>query len=172
MSRIVLLPARAFRRRANFGSRAHQHGVVLFVGLIMLLLLSLIGITAMQVSLLQERMAGNFLVQHTGFEAGETALAQGRDSVRTLANAGSGLTLNIFSMQGIPLEFPWTTWLTSDTFPPVAPNASPMTTRRWSPAQGASLPGNGNVLQYYSVAAFGADPSTDAKTALQGVYVF
>jgi len=146
-------------------------GVVLFVGLIMLLLLSLIGITAMQMTLLQERMAGNFKVQHDGFEAGEIALGQGRDNVRAVANAGGGLSLNIFSMNGTN-QFPWTAWLTSDTFPPAAPNTSPMTTRRWAPAQGASLPTNGNALSYYSIAAVGADPSTDAKTALQGVYVF
>jgi len=164
-SRLPLLRSGA----AVGGGRAR--GIVLFVGLIMLLLLSLIGITAMQVTLLQERMAGNFKVQHDGFEAGEIALGQGRDNVRTLASTGSGLTLNIFSMNGA-LQFPWTTWLTSDTFPPVAPNVSPMTTRRWAPAQGASLPTNGNALSYYSVAAIGADPSTDAKTALQGVYVF
>lgn len=154
--------------------RNHQRGVVLFVGLIMLLLLSLIGITAMQVTLLQERMAGNFFVQHVGFEAGEKALSDGRNATRTLANSGAGLTLDYFSMVGpsTQFQFPWTTWLTSETFPPAAPYASPMAARRWAPGQGASLPTNGNALSYYSIAAFGADSSTDAKTALQGIYVF
>ena len=39
---------------------SQQRGAVLFISLIMLLLLTLIGITTMQVTLLQERMAGGF----------------------------------------------------------------------------------------------------------------
>ncbi len=69
-------------------------------------------------------------------------------------------------------QFPWNSWLTTDTFPPAAPYTTPQNTRRWAPAQGASLPNNGNVLRYYSVAAYGADGSNEAKTALQGIYIF
>ena len=47
---------------------SRQRGAVLFIALIMLLLLTLIGITTMQVTLLQERMAGGFRVQHQAFE--------------------------------------------------------------------------------------------------------
>jgi len=147
--------------------KRRQRGVVLFVGLIMLVLLSLIGITAMQVTVLQERMAGNFYVQHNGFEAGETALATGRDAAR----GNVALRFQPLMALNASNQFVWDTWLTDQTFPPTGVT-SPQTDRRWSPAESIMTPGNPNALHYYSVAAIGADASTDAKTALQGVYIF
>ena len=144
-----------------------QRGVVLFVGLIMLLLLSLIGITAMQVTLLQERMAGNYYVQHNGFEAGETALATGRDAAR----ANPDIRFKPLMSLNAGLQFQWTDWLTSQDWPPVGVT-TPQTDRRWTPAESLMTPGNPNALHYYSIAAIGADASTDAKTAIQGVYIF
>ena len=47
----------------------------------MLLLLSLLGVTAMQVSMLQERMSGNFRAQQVAFERAEGRMAEGRDNV-------------------------------------------------------------------------------------------
>lgn len=147
--------------------RSDQRGVVLFVGLIMLLLLSLIGITAMQVTLMQERMAGNFYVQHNGFEAGESALAKGRETARVDTN----LRFKPYMSLADDNQFVWTDWLTNQTFPPEG-TTTPQTDRRWTPAEGIALPPNQNALHYYSVAAIGADASTDAKTALQGIYIF
>jgi len=156
-----------FVRLRHAPARREQRGVVLFVGLVMLLLLSLIGITAMQVTVLQERMAGNFYVQHNGFEAGETALATGRDAARANVN----LRFQPLMALSATNEFVWNTWLTDQTFPPTGVT-SPQTDRRWSPAESIMTPGNPNALHYYSVAAIGADASADAKTALQGVYIF
>src|SRR3954465_11325135 len=70
-------------------SPARQRGAVLFIALIMLLLLTLIGITTMQVTLLQERMAGGFRVQHQAFEATESTLKTARSSLN-LDAASSG----------------------------------------------------------------------------------
>lgn len=54
--------------------RKNQSGIVLIIGLIMLLLLTIIAITAMRVTSLEERMAGNLQNQGIAFQAAETAL--------------------------------------------------------------------------------------------------
>lgn len=146
----------------------HQRGAVLFVGLIMLLLLTLIGITAMQVTLMQERMASNFYAQHDGFERGESALAVGRDAARVEVQGSGPLLFGDYMSLAAGNKYPWSSWLTTEpaSFPIAALKA-----RRWAPGEVVSVP-TGNALHYYSVASIGADRSTDAKTALQGIYIF
>jgi type IV pilus assembly protein PilX len=52
----------------------YQKGAALFVGLLMLTVMSLIAVTSMQSSTLQELMSGNMADQVTAFEAAESAL--------------------------------------------------------------------------------------------------
>lgn len=54
-----------------------QQGAVLAVSLIMLLLLTMVGITGMQTTSLEEKMAGNTNNLNLSFEASETALRVG-----------------------------------------------------------------------------------------------
>ena len=63
-TRRITAPALALRQR----------GAVLFVSLIMLLLLTLIGITSMQTTTFEERMVGNSRDRHLAFEAAEAGL--------------------------------------------------------------------------------------------------
>ena len=56
------------------GNAAYQSGAVLIVSLIMLLLLTLIGTTAMQTTSLEEKMAGNMRDKNLAFQAAESAL--------------------------------------------------------------------------------------------------
>jgi type IV pilus assembly protein PilX len=58
-------------------SLSQQSGVVLMVSLVMLLLLSIIGVTGSQVTALEEKMAGNSLEQNIAFQAAEAALRAG-----------------------------------------------------------------------------------------------
>jgi type IV pilus assembly protein PilX len=53
-----------------------QTGVVLVISLIMLLLLALIGVTGMQVTSLEEKMAGNAQDQNVAFQAAESTLKE------------------------------------------------------------------------------------------------
>ena len=53
---------------------AHQSGAVLIVSLIMLLLLTLIGVTSMQTTMLEEKMAGNMRDKDLAFQVAESAL--------------------------------------------------------------------------------------------------
>lgn len=54
-----------------------QHGSVLIISLIILLVLTLIGVSSMTSSSLQEKMAGNFRDRELAFQAAEAALADG-----------------------------------------------------------------------------------------------
>ena len=57
---------------------AHRHtsqsGYTLFVGMILLTVLTTIGVSAMRDTLLEERMSFNFQDKHTAFQAAESAL--------------------------------------------------------------------------------------------------
>lgn len=57
-----------------FLAKKRQSGVVLVIGLIMLLLMTLIGVTAMQVTGLEEKMAGNNRNVILAFQASEASL--------------------------------------------------------------------------------------------------
>lgn len=54
--------------------RHGQHGAALIIGLIFLVLLTLIGVTAMQSTTLQEKMAGNMRERDRAFQGAESAL--------------------------------------------------------------------------------------------------
>ncbi|MBK1723742.1 pilus assembly PilX family protein [Thiocystis violacea] len=58
-----------------------QAGVVLVVGLIFLLLMTIIGVTAIQSSTMQERMAGNASDRNEVFQSAEVALQTGEAQV-------------------------------------------------------------------------------------------
>lgn len=73
----------------------HQNGAVLFVGLMMLLVMSLIAITSMQSTNLEERMAGNTRDSMVAFQASEAGLKAGE----TLVDSGT-LTLAMFDNDG------------------------------------------------------------------------
>lgn len=71
--------------------RNAQRGAVLIVGLIMLLLITMIGVTAMQVTTQQERMAGNLRDRNIAFQAAEMALRAGeRDADNQTTFDGAG----------------------------------------------------------------------------------
>lgn len=76
-------------------SLQRQRGVVLIVSLILLMVLTLIGVTAMQTSTLEERMAGNAWDKQRAFQAAEAALRAAENrldtSVREVEDNTDGL---------------------------------------------------------------------------------
>lgn len=64
----------SFQMRNFKGINKYQSGAVLAISLIMLLLLTLIGITGMQTTGLEEKMAGNLRDGNLAFQAAESAL--------------------------------------------------------------------------------------------------
>ena len=67
-----------------------QNGAVLFVSLIMLILLTLIGVTGSQVTGLEEKMAGNNRDQNIAFQSAEAALRAGEARIEAIWNSGNG----------------------------------------------------------------------------------
>ena len=62
------------RNQRNFKTTSRQRGVVLFVALILLLILSLLGVTAARMQTTEERMARNEDNRQIGAQAAEAAL--------------------------------------------------------------------------------------------------
>ena len=63
----------------HFPGTHRQRGAVLVISLIMLLLLTIIGVTAMRTVTLEERMAGNMRDRNLSAQAAESALRFGAD---------------------------------------------------------------------------------------------
>jgi type IV pilus assembly protein PilX len=67
------------RRTSRF--RSDQHGTALIIALVFLLLLTLLGVTAMGTTSLEEKMSGNLRDKDLAFQAAETGLIAGEDWV-------------------------------------------------------------------------------------------
>ena len=63
-----------------------QQGAALAVSLIILLLMTLIAVTGMQTTTLEEKMAGNSRDRNLAFQAAESALRQGETWLEGFAN--------------------------------------------------------------------------------------
>jgi type IV pilus assembly protein PilX len=68
------------KQRTHMGSLSNQRGAVLAIALIMLLVMTILGVTAMQMSRVEERMAGNTRDINLAFQGAEAGLrdAEGR----------------------------------------------------------------------------------------------
>ena len=66
-----------------------QQGAVLIISMIILLLLTILGVTSMQSTNLEERMAGNMRDRHVAFEAAEAAIADAESFLDTVALTSS-----------------------------------------------------------------------------------
>lgn len=73
--------------RHRFASpRAVERGAALVVSLVLLLVVTILGVTSMRTTTLQERMAGNTRDRHLAFQAGEAALRAGEQWLRVPGN--------------------------------------------------------------------------------------
>ncbi len=66
-------------------NRKRQEGIVLMMSLVMLLLLTLLGVSSIQTTSLQHRMARNAADANMAFQAAESALRDGEDYIETLS---------------------------------------------------------------------------------------
>lgn len=76
------------RSQKKFVSAHGQHGVALVLALVFLVILTILGVAAMNSSNLQEKMAGNQKDKNLAFQAAETGLTAGENLV------GSAITIN------------------------------------------------------------------------------
>lgn len=69
------------RKTPGFVGSTHQRGMALLVSLVMLLLLTLIGVSSMQNATLQEKMASSVMNRNQSFQVAEAALRAGENIV-------------------------------------------------------------------------------------------
>jgi len=72
--------------------RQRQQGAVLVVGLLFLVMLTLIGVTAMSTGMMDERMAGNSRDLNLAFQAAEAALRDGELYIQKSISPASGFS--------------------------------------------------------------------------------
>lgn len=75
------------RQSPGFESSAQQRGMALLVSLIMLLLLTMIGISSMQNATMQEKMSGSVMNRNQSFQIAEASLRVGENLVSATSYA-------------------------------------------------------------------------------------
>jgi type IV pilus assembly protein PilX len=83
--------------RSQFGSPIRQRGITLVIALIFLLVLTLLGVTAMQSTVVEERIAGNTRDKDVAFQSAEAGLRAGE----TLLTGVGGLAPNVCTAPGM-----------------------------------------------------------------------
>jgi type IV pilus assembly protein PilX len=72
-------------KQRNFpDTHARERGAVLVIALLMLLVMTVLGVTAMQMSRMEERMAGNSRDINLAFQGAEAGLRNGENGLRVL----------------------------------------------------------------------------------------
>jgi type IV pilus assembly protein PilX len=72
--------------------QSRQTGAVLIIVLVMLLVLTILGVSSLTTSSLEQKMAGNSRDRHIAFQAAEAALSYGEDFITSSINAQSAFT--------------------------------------------------------------------------------
>lgn len=75
-----------------------ESGGALVVSLLMLLVMTLIGVTAMQVTSLEEKMAGNMRDRNLAFQAAESALRGGETFLRSATSSAFNCTKGLYKV--------------------------------------------------------------------------
>ncbi|HEX19547.1 MAG TPA: hypothetical protein ENG78_01810 [Acidiferrobacteraceae bacterium] len=115
-------------KQSSAGTGKHQAGAVLAMALVFLLLLTIIGISSITTTTLQEKMAGNMQDRNIAFQAAEAALRDGErhvdnniaDTAVFYTNCTNGLCLPATATTGTISIYVWDTggaadWSNSST---------------------------------------------------------
>ena len=146
-------------RHISFPDRSR--GAVLFVALILLIVLSLLAVTAAQVTVLQERMSGNFRAAQRAFERTEGRMVESRTKISNPLIAYDTVDTAILPLAANNTS-PWATRLGdgnnwSDTRIRACGGACP---QRIGAATG-SLP----LVRFYIITSQAKDPGSSTDTA-------
>ncbi len=164
-----------------------QSGVALVVGLLLLVVMTLIGITTMRGTILEERMAGNYRDKGLSFQMAETALRDAELEIKGCASCGrkiSGLTGFASSCDSTGLCYD-----TDSSFDPVATleggHGVAYGTYTSAPSVPSSIssapryviegykvrpPGAASWKYMYRITAIGFGGSDNSRTFLQSAY--
>ncbi len=94
---------------------ASQRGAVLIVSLLILLILTVIGVSSMQSSTLEEKMASNSRDRNIGFQSAETAMREAETYIESLVTTGGFTNANglYAEIADEPDPYAVATWTTS-----------------------------------------------------------
>ena len=162
--------------------RAGQQGAALVVSLVLLLVVTVLGVTSMRTTTLQERMAGNLRDNNLAFQAAEAALRDGEQMLQQATLPAFDGTDGLLPRQpsaGVAAfwnEYAWSTQSREATrLEDVGMTAAPP---RFVIEELPPVPGEGDSLRFgplpevgfYRVTAMGVGGSTDAVVILQTTY--
>ena len=102
-------------------ARSRQSGSALIVGLILLLVMTMLGLTAMQTTSLEERMSGNMRDRDLAAQAAEMALRAGENEALTAVGSLSGNGAFAFPSNPAPDESVAASWATTSNVSLAAP---------------------------------------------------
>jgi type IV pilus assembly protein PilX len=171
--------------------RSKQNGMVLFVALILLVILSLLGVTAARMQTVEERMARNEDNRQTGAQAAEAALRNAEDGLLAglytnfPANANGLYDLTATAGSVVP-TINWQTATPATVLPYAGPNLNAIPANAQVPKfvienlPPVAVPGESiNQVQYaapttpvavYRVTANGQGADQTASTTLQSIF--
>ena len=97
------MTSRTNRQRLQSSQRKRdgQRGVALYIALIVLLLLAMIGIVAMQVAGMQERMAASYRSVNRAFQGAEGVVREAECAIEAIANRTAPGTCDIIGQADI-----------------------------------------------------------------------
>jgi len=156
----------------KYCSFEHQSGVVLPISMIMLLLLTLVSITASQVTGLEEKMAGNSKDSNLAFQAAEAALRAGEAATSGTPTLYTG-TQPIDWTNAAVTTYSGGTLTGISSAPRYTIEALPSTAGTATGAGGsleAGAPPDSTSIAWYRITARGTGGTTDAVVILQSIY--
>ena len=158
-----------------------QRGATLVIALVFLLLLTLIGVTAMQTSTMQERMTGNTLDINRAFQSAEAALRTGEAYLELAVIGPFDNSAGLYQPNpgaGSGFRYVWddpaTTWIARPgSLPDVAQQPEYIIEEMLPmPDMGGSVAADEPVSehQYYRVTARGYGQSANTMVMIQSTY--
>lgn len=159
-----------------------QEGTVLIVSMLILMVMAVVGVTAMQTNLLEEKMAGNYRDVNLAFQAAEAALRDAEDEieadsrVRGLINFDTSCTNGLCNATGGLTEV-WSNTGTKDngvsivTYAPIISlDLVVCQPQYWIEGFRRRPPGSASWKTYYRITAESCGRSADTHVLLQTVY--
>lgn len=141
------------KKTITFYHASAQQGAVLIVALIMLLLLTIIGLSSMRGTVLQENMAGNMRDSNLALQASEAALRKGEQVVIDKFLAGTLATLDASALSATYTSFPGTAQIPDYKITQLAK-------LRTSTEAGAAIEDEGAVVRVDAI-GYGLNTNTD-----------
>ena len=142
-----------------------QRGIALYVALILLLVLTLLGLVAVQVTTMQERMAGNYRTLNLAFQNAESRVRDSELAIGRTVTAGAAPTMTDNTCAGFNID----TWANQVDVPNAT--ATAIRTRRVDRCSGTSSGKYGQKVNddtnsIYQITGAASDRATNGSTVV------